>query len=109
MVFRLRRSSHLEKVWMDSTLREDAATPTREISRTFKESKMKFEMKLGFIENEKITVETWDFEKIEIIKDFIEFQEEHGWAVDYEAVDNSEDETEEEEIPPFALSTHEPL
>ena len=70
---------------------------------------MKFEMKLGFIENEKITVETWDFEKIEIIKDFIEFQEDHGWAVDYEAVDNSEDETEEEEIPPFALSTHEPL
>ena len=39
---------------------------------------MKFEMNLGFIENEKITVETWDFEKIEIIKDFIEFQEEHG-------------------------------
>jgi len=70
---------------------------------------MKFEMKLGFIENEKITVETWDFDKIEIIKDFIEFQEENGWAVDYEAVDNSEDETEEEEIPPFALSTHEPL
>ena len=58
---------------------------------------MKFEMELGFIENEKITVETWDFEKIEIIKDFIEFQEEHGWAVDYEAVDNSEDETEEED------------
>jgi hypothetical protein len=57
---------------------------------------MKFEMNLGFIENEKITVETWDFEKIEIIKDFIEFQEDHGWEVDYEAVDNSEDEFEEE-------------
>ena len=70
---------------------------------------MKFEMELGFIDNEKITVETWDFEKIEIIKDFIEFQEEHGWAVDYEAVDKSEDDTEEEEIAPFALSTHEPL
>lgn len=53
-------------------------------------------MNLGFIENEKITVETWDFEKIEIIKDFIEFQEDHGWEVDYEAVDNSEDEFEEE-------------
>ena len=70
---------------------------------------MKFEMKLGFIENEKITVETWDFDKIEIIKDFIEFQEENGWAVDYEAVDNSEDETEEEEIPPFALDSKEEL
>ena len=66
-------------------------------------------MELGFIDNEKITVETWDFEKIEIIKDFIEFQEEHGWAVDYEAVDNSEDDTEEEEIPPFALDSKEEL
>ena len=66
-------------------------------------------MNLGFIENEKITVETWDFEKIEIIKDFIEFQEDHGWAVDYEAVDNSEDDTEEEEIPPFAIDSKEEL
>ena len=70
---------------------------------------MKFEMELGFIDNEKITVETWDFDKIEIIKDFIEFQEEHGWAVDYEAVDNSEDDTEEEEIAPFALDSKEEL
>ena len=61
---------------------------------------MKFEMDLGFIENEKITIETWDFEKIEIIKDFIAFQEEHGWAVEYEAIDLDEEEfedTEEEE------------
>jgi hypothetical protein len=28
----------MEKVWMDSTFREDAATTTREISRAFKES-----------------------------------------------------------------------
>ena len=70
---------------------------------------MKFEMEIGYIQNEKIIIETWDFDKIQIIRDFIAFQEDHGWAVDYEAVDNSEDETEEEEIPPFALSTHEPL
>jgi hypothetical protein len=74
---------------------------------------MKFEMNLGFIENEKITVETWDFEKIEIIKDFIAFQEEHGWAVEYEAVDlddeDFEEETEEEEIAPFALDSKEEL
>jgi hypothetical protein len=75
---------------------------------------MKFEMDLGFIENEKITIETWDFDKIEIIKDFIAFQEEHGWAVEYEAVDlddeDFEDEdTEEEEIPPFALDSKEEL
>jgi len=62
---------------------------------------MKFEMELGFIENEKITIETWDFDKIEIIKDFIAFQEEHGWAVEYEAIDLDEEDfedTEEEEI-----------
>ena len=74
---------------------------------------MKFEMELGFVENEKITIETWDFDKIEIIKDFIAFQEEHGWAVDYEAVDHDdedfEEETEEEEIPPFAIDSKEEL
>jgi len=74
---------------------------------------MKFEMELGFIENEKITIETWDFDKIEIIKDFIAFQEEHGWAVDYEAVDHDdedfEEDSEEEEIPPFAIDSKEEL
>jgi hypothetical protein len=76
---------------------------------------MKFEMNIGYIENEKITVETWDFEKIEIIKTFIEFQEENGWAVEYEAIDCDEDEdteeedTEEEETPAFALNANEPL
>ena len=93
---------------MESTKREDAATTSRE-SYGIKESKMKFEMEIGWVGDEKITVDTHNFEKIEIIKEFIEFQEAHGWAVNYEAVDNSEDETEEEEIPPFALSTHEPL
>jgi hypothetical protein len=67
---------------------------------------MKFEMELGFIENEKITIETWDFDKIQIIKDFIAFQEEHGWAVQYEAIDPL---AEEEEVPHFALNAHEPL
>ena len=70
---------------------------------------MKFEMELGFIENEKITIETWDFEKIQIIKDFITFQEEYGWAVDYEAIDLDDEDTEEEEVPVFALNAHEPL
>jgi len=62
---------------------------------------MKFEMELGFNESEKITIETWDFDKIEIIKDFIAFQEEHGWAVEYEAIDLDEEDfedTEEEEV-----------
>jgi len=73
---------------------------------------MKFEMEIGYIANEKITVETWDFDKIQIIRDFIAFQEEHGWAVEYEAVeplDFEDEETEEEEVPAFALDAHEPL
>lgn len=59
---------------------------------------MKFEMEFGWIGNEKITVETYDFEKIQVIQEFIQFQEENGWAVEYEAIDDSEDDTEEEEI-----------
>ena len=70
-------------------------------------------MAIGYIENEKITVETWDFDKIEIIKDFIEFQEEHGWAVEYEAIDcddeDFEEDSEEEEITPMALDSKEEL
>jgi hypothetical protein len=59
---------------------------------------MKFEMNIGYIENEKITVETWDFDKIEIIKTFIDFQEENGWAVEYEAIDCDDEDTEDEEV-----------
>jgi hypothetical protein len=71
---------------------------------------MKFEMAIGYIENEKITVETWDFDKIEIIKEFIDFQEEHGWAVDYEAIEPLDfEDTEEEEVSPFAVNSKEEL
>jgi hypothetical protein len=64
---------------------------------------------ISWVEDEKITIETFDFDKIEIIQEFIAFQQEHGWAVDYEAIDNSEDDTEEEEVPAFALNANEPL
>ena len=57
---------------------------------------MKFEMEFGWIGSEKITIETFDFEKIKIIQDFIQFQEENGWCVNYEAVEL--DDTEEEEV-----------
>jgi hypothetical protein len=71
---------------------------------------MKFEMQFGWIVDEKITVETHDFDKIQIIQEFIEFQEEHGWAVDYEAVESDdEDDTEEEEITPLGLTSDEEL
>ena len=63
---------------------------------------MKFEMEFGWIGAEKIIVETHDFEKIQIIQEFIEFQEEHGWGVEYEAVDELEvefeEDTEDEEV-----------
>ena len=59
---------------------------------------MKFEMEFGWIDNEKITIETRDFDKIQIIQEFIEFQEEHGWAVDYEAIELDDDEDTEEEV-----------
>jgi len=45
-------------------------------------------------EDEVMTIETFDFDKIEIIKEFIEFQQNHGWAVDYDVV-TEEDEDEE--------------
>jgi hypothetical protein len=73
---------------------------------------MKFEMEIGFSEHEKITVETWDFDKIQIIRDFIAFQEEYGWAIEYEAVEldlEDEEDSEEEEVAAVALNAHEPL
>jgi hypothetical protein len=59
-----------------------------------------------------VTIETEDFDKIAIIQEFIEFQQLHGWAVDYDVTDeyeynqgdeeeevseDEEDETEEDE------------
>jgi hypothetical protein len=73
---------------------------------------MKFEMEFGWTGNEKIVVETFDFEKIQVIQEFIQFQEEHGWEVEYEAIeldDEDIEETEEEEVSEFALNAHEPL
>jgi hypothetical protein len=60
---------------------------------------MKFEMEFGWIGAEKVTIETHDFDKIQIIQEFIQFQEENGWAVEYDDLDELEDEdTEEEEV-----------
>ena len=57
---------------------------------------MKFEMEFGYIGAEKVIIETHDFEKIQIIQEFIQFQEEHGWGVEYEAIDDLEIEFEED-------------
>ena len=69
-------------------------------------------MEFGWLVDEKITIETHDFDKIQIIQEFIEFQEEHGWAVDYEAVESidfEDEETEEEEMTPLGLTSDEEL
>ena len=59
--------------------------------------------------SDKVTIETDDFEKAQIIQEFIEFQKEYGWAVDYDVTDEfianqfdagiefGEDENEDEE------------
>ena len=62
--------------------------------------------------DETLTIETSDFDKIEIIREFIEFQQENGWAADYEQVSDFEEEEEdfgeedEEEDEPCTVSTY---
>ena len=69
---------------------------------------MKFEMDFGYIGNEKITVETYDFEKIQIIQAFIQLQEENGWEVEYEAVESLDfEDTEDEEVVVAGLTSDE--
>ena len=65
----------------------------------------KVEVKINeyaFTEEESITIETFDFDKVEIIVKFIEFQQDHGWAVDYaptaEYLANQDDEVEDDEV-----------
>jgi len=62
---------------------------------------MKFEMQFGWLDSEKIVIETSDFKKIQIIQEFIETQEASDWAMEYEDADELEiefeEDTEEEE------------
>ena len=62
---------------------------------------MKFEMEFGYFGNNKLSIETHDFEMIEIFQKFVEFQENYGWAVNYDIIPDEEfdedgDDTEEE-------------
>jgi len=59
----------------------------------------KFEMTLGWMGNGKIAIETNDFDVIEVLKDFINFQEEEGWigAYEYSVIDFDEEEEEFED------------
>ena len=57
--------------------------------------------------DEKVTIETSDFDKIELIREFIEFQQENGWAADYEQVaEDDEEEEEEDEDEAVTVSTY---
>ena len=58
---------------------------------------------------EKVIIHTSDFEKIETIREFIEFQQENGWAADYEHIielEEDELELEEDEDEPVTVSTY---
>jgi hypothetical protein len=59
---------------------------------------MKFEITFGWLDAEKITVETHDFQKIQIIQEFIETQEANDWEIEYEDANDFEDEDTEEEL-----------
>jgi hypothetical protein len=48
-------------------------------------------------EDQKLTIETSDFDKVQIIQEFIAFQQEHGWAADYDLVEDYEEEEEVED------------
>jgi hypothetical protein len=60
--------------------------------------------------DEKVVIETNDFDKVQIIQKFIDFQIEHGWAADYALVDLEEDEEDdgidEDEEEPSTISTY---
>ena len=58
---------------------------------------MKFEMEFGWLQNSKITIETNDFEIINVFEEFVRFQEAYGWAVDYVAVEDMDDEFDDED------------
>jgi hypothetical protein len=62
---------------------------------------MKFEMEFGWTGNETVTITTFDFDKIAILQEFINYQESTGWVGnEYEDADDLEEEfedTEEEE------------
>jgi hypothetical protein len=55
----------------------------------------KFEMTLGWLGNGKMIVETHDFDMIEALKEFVEFQENANWMGNWDEV---EDEESEEEV-----------
>jgi hypothetical protein len=60
--------------------------------------------------DESVTIETSDFDKVQIIQEFVEFQREYGWCADYELLVGDDEEEIEEEIEeedePSTISTY---
>jgi hypothetical protein len=46
-------------------------------------------------EDQTVTIQTADFDKAQIIQEFVEFQKEHGWAADYDLVEDYEEDEED--------------
>lgn len=57
----------------------------------------KFEMTIGWLANSTVTVETSDFDVIESLKEFIEFQENNDWLGNWDEVAVEDEEEVEEE------------
>lgn len=51
-----------------------------------------------WVDGEKVVIETSDFEKAQVIHEFIEFQKEFGWAADYELSEDLFDDECDEEV-----------
>jgi hypothetical protein len=54
--------------------------------------------------DEKVTIETSDFDKVQILQEFLDMQMENGWAADYEQVVELDEDEEEDE--PSTVSTY---
>jgi hypothetical protein len=58
-------------------------------------------------DDEKLIIETSDFDKVQIIQEFIELQKEYGWAVDYDVVVAEDEEVDGiEDDEPTTVSTY---
>jgi hypothetical protein len=57
-------------------------------------------------DSDKVIIETSDFEKVQILQEFVEMQIENGWAADYEITMDDEEEFEDDEDEPSTISTH---
>lgn len=62
----------------------------------------KLEIELGWLGNGKLTIETADFDIIEVLKEFVEFQEAEGWignweGFDFDEIEECDEDCEEEE------------